>query len=154
MKAEADRQRSEVERAAAEESLKKREAEDAARATEAEERAKAQGMAGLSIDENRKAEELAKWDFIKDRRDMQALGDHLARLPTGVTTVFAQTCFEELVWAGGGSSPDMSALEDNPEEFPEGQMRGNLEPTARRGAATEFVENILGGVKARQGELM
>ena len=53
-------------------------------------------VAGLSPDEIRKAEELANWDFIKERDSLQALRDHLARFPSGVTTLYAQTRLEEL----------------------------------------------------------
>ena len=113
--------RTEAERAAAEAERLKREAEEAARIA-AEERARAQAIAGLSQEEIRKAEELANWDFIKERGDAQLLRDHLARFPGGVTVLYARTRLEELVWRASGldASSDMAALEAFLEEFPNG----------------------------------
>ena len=112
--------RTDAERAAAEAERKRREGEDAARIAAAEERARAQTVAGLSSEEIRKAEELANWDFIKDRGQPQGLRDHLARFPAGVTAPYAQTKLEGLVWAGLGLSPGITALQAFVDEFPKG----------------------------------
>ncbi len=110
----------EAERAAAEAERLKREAEEAARIAAAEQRAQAQTMAGLSPDEVRKAEELANWDFVKDRDDVQDLRDHLARFPGGTTERYALSKLEQLVWAGLGPQPGIPALDDFLQEFPKG----------------------------------
>jgi len=116
--------RTEAGRAAAEAERLAREAEEAARIAAAEERARAQAVAGLSQEEIRKAEELANWDFIKERGDAQLLRDHLARFPDGVTALYARTRIEELTWAGLGPSPDTVALGAFIEEFPNGTHTG------------------------------
>ncbi len=59
--------RTEAERAEAEAERRRREAEEAARLAAAEEAARLKAVAGLSPEEIRKAEELANWDFIKER---------------------------------------------------------------------------------------
>jgi hypothetical protein len=81
--------RTEGERKAAEAVRLEAEAQAAARAQAAEERGRAQAVAGLSAEEIRKAEELASWDFVKDRNDIQDLRDHLARFPGGTTERYA-----------------------------------------------------------------
>ena len=112
--------RTEAERAAAEAGRQKREAEEAARIAAAEERARAQAMAGLSAEEIRKAEELANWDFVKDRNDIQDLRDHLARFPAGTTERYALARLDGLVWAALGPSPGVDRLRDYLDEFPTG----------------------------------
>jgi len=112
--------RTETERKAAEAERQRREAEEAARLAAAEERAQEQRAAGLSLEEIRKAEELANWDFIKERGQPQALRDHLARFPGGVTALYASTRLEELVWKGLGSSPNITMLQAFLDEFPKG----------------------------------
>ncbi len=112
--------RTDAERKAAEAERQKREAEEAARLAAAEERARAQRVAGLSPEEVRKAEELANWEFIKERGDPQALRDHLARFPGGVTTLYAMTRLEVLVWAGLDASADGLRLQAFLDEFPKG----------------------------------
>jgi hypothetical protein len=77
--------RTDAERKAAEAARREAEAQAAARARAAEERARAQAAAGLSAEEIRKGEELASWDFVKERNDIQDLRDHLARFPRGTT---------------------------------------------------------------------
>ena len=138
-------ERSEAERAAAEEARRQREAEEAARIAAAEERARAQAVAGLSPEEIRKAEELANWDFIKERDNLQGLRDHLARFPGGVTTLYAQTRLEELVWAGLGASADTAALEDFLEEFPKG-----VNSEAARTRLANLQERATQALKAEQ----
>ncbi len=121
--AAAERERAaktDAERAAAEAERQNREAEEAARIAAAEERAKAQAVEGLSPEEIRKAEELANWDFITERDEPQALRDHLARFPGGVTALYAQTRLEALIWAGLGASPNIATLQDFLDEFPKG----------------------------------
>jgi hypothetical protein len=112
--------RTEVERAAAEGERRKREVEQAARLAAAEEQARKQAVAGLSPDDVRKAEELANWDFVKERSDASALRDHIARFPGGVTALYASTKLEEIVWAGLGSLDDEASLKAFLDEFPKG----------------------------------
>jgi len=104
------------ERMAAEAQRQKREAEEAAG-----------GMAATGEAEARGPEELANWVAIKGRDDAQALRDHLARFPHGVTARLALAKLEELAWTGLGPSPDMDALEAFLDEFP----KGTYSPTAR-----------------------
>ncbi|MEO1610517.1 MAG: SUMF1/EgtB/PvdO family nonheme iron enzyme [Pseudomonadota bacterium] len=142
--AEAEQRRSEAEAAAAEEDRRKREKEEAARIAAAAERARAQASAGLSPEEIRKAEELANWDFIKERNDQQALRDHLARFPDGVTTLYAHTRLEELIWTALGDAPGISALKDFLEEFPQGEHAAS--------ATTKLAALQRQADKARQAE--
>jgi hypothetical protein len=81
--------RSEAERAAAEAARLEAEAQAAARAQAAEERRRTQAAEGLSEEAIRTAQELANWEFVKDRSDVQDLRDHLARFPTGTTERYA-----------------------------------------------------------------
>ena len=112
--------RTDTERVAAEAERQKRETDEAARIAAAEERGQQRAVAGLSPAEVRKAEELANWDFIKEQDDMQALRDHLARFPRGVTSLYAQTKLEELVWDGLPIEPTEAQLASFIEEFPHG----------------------------------
>jgi hypothetical protein len=89
--------RTEAERKAAEVARLEAEAQAAARAKAAEERGRAQAAAGLSAEEIRKAEELASWEFVKDRSDVQDLRDHLARFPGGTTERYALTKLDGLI---------------------------------------------------------
>jgi hypothetical protein len=91
-----------------------------ARAQAAEERSRAQAAAGLSTEEIRKAEELANWEFVKDRNDVQDLRDHLSRFPSGTTERYALTKLDQLVWAALGSTPDITQLRGYVDEFPKG----------------------------------
>jgi hypothetical protein len=51
---------------------------------------------------------------------VQALRDHLARYPKGLTTREALSKLEALAWAGLGPSPGIAALQAFLNEFPEG----------------------------------
>jgi hypothetical protein len=116
--------RTEAERAAAEDDRLKREEEEAARIAKAEERARAQRVPGMSPEEVRKAEELANWDFTKDRNRPQELLDHLARFPNGVTTPYARARLEGLIWDGiafAPTPPTVETLEAFLKEFPDGK---------------------------------
>ena len=112
--------RSEAERKVAEAKRLQQEADDAARIVKAEAQAQARKVAGLSPEEIRKAEELANWDFIKERGQPETLRDHLARFPGGVTALYASTKLEELVWAGIGSAAGIGVLQAFLDEFPNG----------------------------------
>jgi clan AA aspartic protease (TIGR02281 family) len=115
--------RTEAERTVAEAHRLEREAEEAARIVAVEERARAQRLAGMSPEEVRKAEELANWEFIKERGQPQALLDHLARFPSGVTTNYARAKLEELVWDGitlARTAPTAETLHAFLNEFPNG----------------------------------
>jgi muconolactone delta-isomerase len=104
--------RTEAERTAAEAARLEAEAQAAARAQAAEERSRAQAAEGLSEEAIRKAEELANWEFAKDRNDVQDLRDHLARFPAGTT--------DWLVWVALGAAPDIARLRAYLDEFPTG----------------------------------
>jgi TIR domain len=102
--------RTEAERKAAEAARLEAEEQAAARAKAAEERGRTQAMAGLSAEDVRKAEELASWDFVKDRNDVQELRDHLARFPSGTTERYALARLDGLVWSGlGGGAENRAA---------------------------------------------
>ena len=116
--------RTEAERKAAEAARLEAEAQAAARVKAAEERGRAQAAAGLSAEDIRKAEELASWDFVKDRNDIQDLRDHLARFPGGPTERWARTKLDGLVWAGLGSTPAIEHLRAYLDEFPKGANAG------------------------------
>jgi formylglycine-generating enzyme required for sulfatase activity len=116
--------RTEAERQAAEAGRLEVEAQAAARARAAEERGRAQAAAGLSPDEIRKAEELASWDFVKERNDVQDLRDHLARFPGGTTERYALSKLDGLVWAGLGSVPNVAQVRAYLDEFPKGANAG------------------------------
>ena len=91
--------RTEAERKAAEAARREAEEQAAARARAAEERGRAQAAAGLSAEEIRKAEELASWEFVKDRNDIQDLRDHLARCPSGTTERYAIAKLDGVGWS-------------------------------------------------------
>jgi hypothetical protein len=112
--------RTETERAAAEAARLEAEGHATARARAAEERSRAQAAAGLSTEEIRKAEELANWEFVKDRNDVQDLRDHLARFPSGTTERYALSKLDQLVWRALGSAPDITQLRAYLDEFPKG----------------------------------
>lgn len=116
--------RTEAERRAAEEAARKRTEEESSRALEAErqaeERIRAQGTAGMSATELRKLEELANWNFIEKRGNVDELRNHLARFPGGVTELYTRTALEVLVWTGLGNAPSLEALNGYLAEFPNG----------------------------------
>jgi formylglycine-generating enzyme required for sulfatase activity len=116
--------RTEAERNAASAARLRAEAQAAARAEAAEERGRTQAAAGLSGEEIRKAEELASWDFVKDRNDVQDLRDHLARFPNGPTERWARAKLDGLVWTGLGSMPVIESLRAYLDEFPKGANAG------------------------------
>jgi hypothetical protein len=91
-----------------------------ARAQAAEERSRAQAAAGLSEEAIRTAQELANWEFVKDRNDVQNLRDHLARFPGGTTERYALAKLDQLVWAGLGTAPNFAQLQAYLDEFPKG----------------------------------
>lgn len=68
-----------------------------------------------------KAMELAHWEAIKEHGDVQALRDHLARYPEGVTAPVALTRLENLIWATLRSSIDIASLKGFLHEFPNGR---------------------------------
>jgi hypothetical protein len=112
--------RTEAERAAAEAARLQAEVQAATRAQAAEKRRRAQAAEGLSEEAIRKAEELANWEFVKDRNDVQDLRDHLARFPGGTTERYAVTKLDQLVWVSLGSTPDIMRLRAYLDEFPKG----------------------------------
>jgi hypothetical protein len=136
--------RTEAERKAVEAARLEAEAQSAARATAAEERGRAQAAAGLSADEIRKAEELASWEFVKDRNDIQDLRDHLARFPGGTTERYATAKLDGFVWVGLGSMASIDELRAYLDEFPNGassvaaqERIGELEAAATEARAVE-----------------
>jgi hypothetical protein len=112
--------RTEAERAAVEAARREAEAQAAARAQVAEERRRAQAAEGLSEEAIRKAEELANWEFVKDRNNVQDLRDHLERFPGGTTERYALAKLDQLVWVSLGSTPDVTQLRAYLDEFPKG----------------------------------
>ncbi len=132
--AEAEAERAahtEAERLAAEEVRKKREAEEEARAAQIEREMAARAKAGLTQEEIRKAEELANWDFIKDRQNAEDFRDHLARFPGGVTFRYARAKLEEITWTNL-DMPSERALEVFLDEFPTGTHAGEVREKLRK----------------------
>lgn len=120
--AQEERERTEAERAIAEEVRRKQEEEDAARRSSAAERARAQASSGLSSEEILKAEELANWEFVKKRSDIGDLRDHIARFgDEGTTSRYALVELEELVWRQASAAADASNLRAFLDEFPNGE---------------------------------
>jgi hypothetical protein len=119
--------RTEAERAAAETARREVEAQAAARAQAAEERSRPQAAAGLSSEEIRTAQELANWEFVKDRNDVQDLRDHLARFPGGTTERYALAKLEQIVWVALGSTPDITQLRAYIDELPKGSNSGQAQ---------------------------
>src|SRR5262249_14990585 len=120
--AEAERAaKTEAERLAAEEERKRREAEEEARAKRVEEEARARAQAGLTLEEIRKAEELANWDFIKDSANPAEFRDHLARFAGGTTERYALKKLESLLWAEMDANIGIPAIEAYLAAFPSGE---------------------------------
>jgi formylglycine-generating enzyme required for sulfatase activity len=112
--------RTEAERTAAEAARLEAERQAAARAQAAEERRRAQVAEGLSEEAIRTAQELANWEFVKDRNDVQDLRDHLARFPGGTTARYALAKLDQLVWVALGPTPDIVQLRAYLDQFPKG----------------------------------
>ena len=136
--------RTEAERMAAEALRRETEANAAARAQAAEERSRAQAEAGLSSAEIRKAQELANWEFVKDRNDAQDLRDHLARFPNGSTERYALSKLDNVVWAGLGSAPTAEQLRSYLDEF----SKGVHAASAR--ASVEVLERVANEAKVAE----
>jgi hypothetical protein len=111
--AEAARQRVDEERKAKAEREAKAQAEKETARREA-------AVAGLSREEIQKAEELANWNFIAEREDVQKLRDHLARFPKGTSAPWASEKLEKLLWRDLGGTSDSAAFHSFLEEFPDG----------------------------------
>ena len=90
--------RTELERKAAEAARLSAESQAEARAIATEKHGREQAAAGLSSIEIRKAEELANWEFVKNRNSIDDLRDHLARFPQGNTYRYAFDRLDHLVW--------------------------------------------------------
>ncbi len=119
--AEAETERAsstEAERKAAEEARRAREAEEEARAARLDSEKAASLQAGLTPNEIRRAEELANWDFVKDRHNTADLRDHLARFVGGATERYARTKLEALVWADPATQTSIEGLRAFLDEFP------------------------------------
>src|SRR5262249_47491381 len=71
-------------------------------------------------EEIRKAEELASWDFVKERNDIQDLRDHLARFPGGTTERYALSKLDRLVWAQLDANATIENMRAYLDEFPMG----------------------------------
>ncbi len=112
--------KTEAERNAAEEERKRRVAEEEARAAQVEAAAKARAQAGLTLEEIRKAEELANWDFIKDSSNAAEFRDHLARFAGGPTGRYARKKLEGLLWTDPATRASIETLRKFLEEFPKG----------------------------------
>jgi formylglycine-generating enzyme required for sulfatase activity len=144
--------RTEAERRAAEAARLEAEEQAAARAKAAEERGRMQAIAGLSAEDVRKAEELASWDFVKDRNDVQELRDHLARFPGGTTERYALARLDGLVWSGLGALPKIEQLRAYLDEFPKGTnvsgARARIAALEREAAEASAAERL----RARETE--
>ncbi len=143
--AEAEREATtEAERQAAEEARKRRESEEEARAAEIERAARERVLAGLTPGEIRKAEELANWDFIKDRQNVADFRDHLARFAEGSTERYARAKLEALVWANPTTQANIEALSAFLDEFPKGDnveaAKGQLQVLQRAREAARLAE--------------
>ncbi len=109
--AEAERKR------AAELALKRRAAEEArarAEALEAELNGETESpfrAAALPASQIGRAEELARWDFVKGRGRLNELRDHLKRFPNGITADMARALLEPLEWAALANSSDEMLLQ-------------------------------------------
>jgi hypothetical protein len=136
--------RTEAERKAAEAVRLEAEEQAAARSKAAEERGRTEAMAGLSAADVRKAEELANWDFVKDRNDVQEMRDHLARFPGGMTERYALARLDGLVWSGLGATPKIEQLRAYLDEFPKGAnaggARGRIAALQREAAEARAAE--------------
>jgi hypothetical protein len=141
--------RSEAERTAAEAERHEHEAQDAARMAAVEKQVRSQAVPGPGSEEFRKAEELANWESVMARGDAQALRDHMARFPRGVTAQLALTKLEELVWARLGPSPDIGSLRAFLDEFPNGANA----PTVKKELATRETQAAMDlAVEGRRAE--
>jgi hypothetical protein len=110
--------RTEAERKAAEAARQQDDAQAAARAKEVVAVRLARAAEGLSPQEVRKAEELAHWNFVRDRKSVQELRDHLARFPGGATENDAMAALDELEWTNLGDKPTTAELNAYLELFP------------------------------------
>lgn len=121
--------RSAAEREAAEAARRKADEDAAVRASEAEKRRMVQLQAGLTAEQIEKAEELARWDFIKDSTEAQDFRDHLARFPKGVVAPNARAKLEAALWNGIANAPEgtekSARLSSFLEEFPDGKFAGD-----------------------------
>jgi len=147
-KAEAERKaKSEAERKAAEEERRKKEIEEAERVAAAEQRAREQAVGGLSREQISKAEELANWEFVKDRNEIFELRDHIARFAGGVTARYALERLDELVWWSLNSNPSKLEIQDYLDEFPRGkhadEAREKIKAIERRENAYAAREKVL-----------
>jgi hypothetical protein len=138
--------RTEAERTAAEIARQQEEAQAAARTKQVEAVRSARAAEGLSTLEVRKAEELANWNFVRDRKKILELRDHLARFPGGVTENYAMTAVDELVWASLGDKPAIPELKAYLEQFPNGEKAA--EARARIADLEPTVQNKLSGQQA------
>jgi tetratricopeptide (TPR) repeat protein len=77
-------------------------------------------VSSLSAEQIAKAEELANWEFIKERNKPQELIDHLARFPKGVCVHMASEKLEALLWRDLEKAPTIAVLSSFLEAFPEG----------------------------------
>jgi hypothetical protein len=67
-----------------------------------------------------KAEELANWDFIKQQNSAEEYRDHLQRCPDGMTSRYAKTALDEVVWGELPQDASVKALNAYLKEFPGG----------------------------------
>jgi sugar lactone lactonase YvrE len=121
----------EAERLAAEEARKKREAEEEARAAQLERETAARAKDGLTPEEIRKAEELANWDFIKDRQNAEDFRDHLARFSGGTTFRYARAKLEEISWSNLDTASEKE-VEIFLDEFPKGMHASDARDKLRK----------------------
>jgi molecular chaperone DnaK len=140
--------RTESERRAATEARFATEEEVEARIEAAEKLRRNQVAEGLSETNIRRAEELANWDFIKEKGDIQELRDHLARYPGGTTERYALAQLDALLWRRLGDKPKIEDVRAYLDEFPAGPNAGAarariqaLEREAAEAKASESLRN-------------
>ena len=91
------------------------------------------------------AEELANWEFIKDRQNIADLRDHLARFAGGTTERYARAKLEALVWADPATQGSIEALPPSWTSFRRATTQGRQRrPSAGTGAraARQAEENL------------
>ncbi len=142
--------RSAGERMAAEAARREAEEQASLRAKATEERGRSQAAAGLSQEEIRRAEEMASWEFVKDRNSVYDLRDHLARFSGGQTERYARAKLDVLSWAALGRSPSVGELQNYVNEFPKGT--GAVDATARIEAAEAKASAAAEEAKLREQE--
>ena len=143
--------RTEAEWLAAEAARRQRQAEEDARAARLQHEAAEHPQTGLTPEEIRKAEELANWEFIKDRQNTGDLRDHLARFAGGGTERYARAKLEALVWADPSTLASIEALRTFVNEFPKGDHAETAKARLETSLKTNTSSHMPGATARRRG---